>query len=210
MMERRMEKARVRRTIMGLVLVATIAGGVLVNGCSRSDVAAENTMLSMSSISAKNLSEEEIQGLIQMREEEKLARDVYLTLYERWGLPIFNNIARSEQRHTDAVRNLLEMFGIPDPVTNDSVGHFSNETFTRLYRELVERGNASLLAALRVGIDIEELDIDDLEELLSQTENPYIIRVYNSLLRGSHNHLTAFRRTYRQYLPGNNESAIEK
>ena len=209
-MERRTEKARVGRTIMGLLLMATISGGVLVNGCSRSDVAAENTMLSMSSISAKDLSEEEIQGLIQMREEEKLARDVYLTLYERWGLPIFRNIARSEQRHTDAVRNLLEMFGIPDPVTNDSVGHFSNETFTRLYGELVERGNASLLAALRVGIDIEELDIDDLEHLLTQTENPYIIRVYNNLLRGSYNHLRAFRSVYRRYLPGSDDAAIEK
>ena len=43
-----------------------------------------------------------------MREEEKLARDVYLTLYDIWGTPAFNNIASSEQTHMDAVLMLID------------------------------------------------------------------------------------------------------
>ncbi|MCP4143444.1 MAG: DUF2202 domain-containing protein [Chloroflexi bacterium] len=53
------------------------------------------------------ISQAETDGLAFMREEEKLARDVYLTLYEQWELRPFSNIAESEQKHTDAVKNLL-------------------------------------------------------------------------------------------------------
>ena len=38
-------------------------------------------------------------GLSYMREEEKLARDVYLALYEKWGIRTFLNIAKAEQQH---------------------------------------------------------------------------------------------------------------
>lgn len=49
-----------------------------------------------------------------MREEEKLARDVYLTFGEKWGLTLFTNIAKSEQTHTDAVKTLLDRYEIKD------------------------------------------------------------------------------------------------
>jgi len=62
-------------------------------------------------IPESQLSESEMQGLILMREEEKLARDVYTTLGEKWDLNIFINIAGSEQTHTDAVKYLLDRYG---------------------------------------------------------------------------------------------------
>ena len=46
------------------------------------------------------LSAKEASDLIFLREEEKLARDVYLALYDAWGTPIFLNISSSEQKHT--------------------------------------------------------------------------------------------------------------
>ena len=42
------------------------------------------------------LSVDEITGLQFMREEEKLAHDVYVTFYQQYGVAIFNNIAGSE------------------------------------------------------------------------------------------------------------------
>jgi len=45
------------------------------------------------------LTAEEETELVYMREEEKLARDVYLTLTDTWQLPIFWNIAGAKQRH---------------------------------------------------------------------------------------------------------------
>jgi hypothetical protein len=139
------------------------------------------------------LTEPEIEHITYMREEEKLARDVYLTLYERYPEALFFNIGKSEQRHMDAMEKLIVNYGLEDPAVDDTVGVFSNETFTKLYTELVGAGTASYCAALQAGIDIENLDIDDIEEtVLPDAVAPDVIRVMNNLLRGSYNHLNAF------------------
>ena len=143
-------------------------------------------------IEKSDLSAAEREGLLFMREEEKLARDVYITLYETWGNQIFANIAQSEQTHTEAVRQLLEKYSITDPVSDDTVGQFVNPEFSKLYTDLVAKGNTSEVEALKVGALIEDLDIKDLNERISQTDNDDIKRVYENLLRGSRNHLRAF------------------
>jgi hypothetical protein len=137
-------------------------------------------------------SESEAEGLTFMREEEKLARDVYLALFDEWGLPIFENIAASEQRHMDAVAALLDAYGLSDPVVDDARGAFTNADFAALYEDLVERGSQSLVDGLAVGALIEDLDIYDLRAWLAQTDNADIERVYANLLAGSENHLRAF------------------
>lgn len=138
------------------------------------------------------LSEGEVAGLIQMREEEKLARDVYRNLGEKWNLRILINIADSEQTHTDSVAVLLNRYSLDDPVKDDSIGVFSSSVISDLYENLVTRGEASSLDALIVGATIEDLDIYDLTELLPETDNEDIITVYNNLQKGSRNHLRAF------------------
>ncbi|EIJ33577.1 DUF2202 domain-containing protein [Thiothrix nivea] len=138
------------------------------------------------------LSSDERTALQFMREEEKLARDVYLSLYSLWRLPVFSNIAASEQRHTEAVQGLLQTYGIPDPVTTDRVGTFTNPELTSLYADLVARGRQSAYDALQVGALIEETDITDLQNALSKTAQPDIARVYSNLMQASHRHLRAF------------------
>jgi len=54
------------------------------------------------------LSAGDAENLAFMREEEKLARDVYLYLFEFWGQLIFENIAAGEQQHMDAVWSLMD------------------------------------------------------------------------------------------------------
>lgn len=139
-----------------------------------------------------SLSEDEIASLIYMREEEKLAKDVYLGLFELWGTPIFQNIANSEQTHTDAVKGLLDTFGIPDPADTSPAGVFMNQDLQNLYDDLMAAGAQSLGDALKVGAAIEEIDILDLKSSLEYTQNEEIQRVYENLLRGSENHLRAF------------------
>ena len=141
---------------------------------------------------APEITQEEIEGLVYMREEEKLARDVYLTLYEQWGIPVFQNIAGSEQAHMDSVLMLLEQYGEADPADGLGVGEFSDPLFQSLYEDLVAQGSLSQADALIVGATIEDLDIFDLQELLDETENEYIVQVYNNLLAGSENHMRAF------------------
>lgn len=135
--------------------------------------------------------ENETQGLVFMREEEKLAHDVYLALYERWGTSIFSNIADSEATHTSAVKLLLDRYNITDPFVEET-GVFSNETLQQLYDQLVEQGNQSLEAALEVGAVIEEIDIIDIQHFLEDVDNQDIIFVYENLLMGSRNHLRSF------------------
>jgi len=148
----------------------------------------------------EELSVEEELGLIRMREEEKLARDVYATLYEVWQKPVFNNISQSEQRHMNAVKGLIDKDGLIDPVRDSTVGVFTDPEFTGHYISLVEQGSASLVEALFVGAFIEDRDIFDLQELLAQTDNEDITAVYENLLRGSRNHMRAF--TYQLSLNG--------
>ena len=138
------------------------------------------------------LSESEVVGLTKMREEEKLSRDVYSVLYDKWGVQAFSNIGGSEERHTSQVKTLLDKYNLPDPVKDDTIGIFTDPEMLKLYNQLTEKGLVSVSEALKVGVIIEELDIKDLDEEISKTKNPEIIAVYENLKRGSENHLRAF------------------
>lgn len=138
------------------------------------------------------LSDEEAAALLFMREEEKLAHDVYVTLYDQWGLRVFSNIAASEQKHTDAVAALLAAYELEDPTVGNGVGEFTNPALQSLYDELIAQGSVSAAEALKVGVAIEELDIADLELRIAETDNADIKLLYSNLLAGSENHLRAF------------------
>ncbi|MCB0805991.1 MAG: DUF2202 domain-containing protein [Bacteroidales bacterium] len=135
----------------------------------------------------------EISMLEFMREEEKLARDVYLTLYGQFQIPVFNNISNSEQIHMDRVLYLLNFYGIPDPAQPE-IGQFTNPDLQDVYNALVQQGSASLVAALTVGATIEDLDIADLNEHIAETGNEAIQVIFGHLRCGSTNHLRAFTR----------------
>jgi hypothetical protein len=139
-----------------------------------------------------SLSDAEAQGILYMREEEKVARDVYTTLYEVWGLTVFQNIARSEQVHMDAIKTLIDRYELADPVAGASVGEFANADLQDLYNELAARGSSSLTEALAVGALIEELDITDLQQRILDATHEDVAQVYENLLNGSRNHLRAF------------------
>jgi hypothetical protein len=151
----------------------------------------ENETLTLLPAVSGDLDTNETAALLYMREEEKLAHDVYLKLSAMWGLPIFQNISQSEQTHTDAIKTLIERYNLTDPAL-PAVGTFTNPDLQALYAELVTRGSQSLSEALKVGAAIEEIDILDLEKYLSQTDNADIQQVFTNLRSGSYNHLNAF------------------
>lgn len=138
------------------------------------------------------LSDQEAQDVLYMREEEKLARDVYRAMSDLWEIPTFFQISESEQRHMDALARLIVRYDLEDPVVDDTEGVFTNPVFVELYGQLVEAGSASRVEALKVGALIEELDIVDLREALAHTDHADLQRVYENLTRGSRNHLRAF------------------
>lgn len=139
----------------------------------------------------QSLSTDELNSLIYMREEEKLARDIYQFFYKKYNMPIFYNISQSEQIHMDAVLSLLNKYEIQDPVGTNGAGVFTNPIFTGMYTDLLNSGN-TLLNALKAGAGIEDLDIYDLQNAIKLTDNQDITFVYSNLKKASGNHLRAF------------------
>jgi hypothetical protein len=183
-----------------LILFALVLFLILNVGCSNENpVSAEDSLMfskyGNGGGSTFDLSQEEIDGLIHMRLEEKLARDVYTNFGNLYNYQVFLNIKKSEQKHMDAMLRLLLKYNIEDPVLSDEVGIFPPGPFQVLYDDFITQGSVSLLEALQVGVDIEGLDITDLQYQIDEVvDNPDILRVYAHLLTGSENHLAAFNR----------------
>ncbi len=148
----------------------------------------------LTSLTSGTLTETQKDELSYLIEEEKLARDVYATLYDKWNSRIFSNIVKSEIKHMSAVEKLLNRYGVDAPLTLDTIGSFEDEKLQDLYDSLVEKGETSLTDAFEVGLEIEELDISDLTELLEEEIPSDFKTVYSNLLKGSYKHLNAFNR----------------
>jgi hypothetical protein len=178
--------------ITGKLATALFTAGMLTTAVAATAGGYGGGMNRQSSQDASSLDATETANLIYMREEEKLARDVYITLYETWSLPVFDNIAASEETHTTSVEDMLDKYRVADPVVDDTVGMFVDPHLASLYTTLVGQGSASSLAALYVGAAIEEIDMIDLQEAIDASDNADIRQLYENLMRGSRNHLRAY------------------
>lgn len=137
------------------------------------------------------LSQTEKDDLLTLREEEKLARDVYLYAFDKYALDISNNISQSEQKHMDKILFLLNRYDLADPASVTR-GVFNNAELQTLYNDLTAQVDVSELEALKVGATIEDLDIKDIEEFENRTDHSDILNVYSKLKCGSRNHMRAY------------------
>lgn len=167
-----------------LRIVYTLLAAYMLVGCSKEETGVSGPELALTAIEQYDLS--------FLREEEKLARDVYLFNKERYGANIFDNIASSEQTHMDKVLEFLELAGLDDPIKTNAIGDFNNAELASLYRELTEQSSVSLVEALKVGALIEDLDIDDIEKMMAHTTNTSVLKVYSNLVCGSKNHIRSY------------------
>ena len=138
------------------------------------------------------LDDAEAATLLFMREEERLARDVYVEMGIVWQALLFDNIAQSEQTHMDSVKSAMDRYALPDPSDTTQSGVYADPALQSLYDELMARGESSYMDALHVGALIEEVDIADLEAAITETDNTDLQTLYSNLQRGSRNHLRAF------------------
>lgn len=129
-----------------------------------------------------------------MLEEERMAMEVYQVFFDKWGHQIFQNISQAEERHFEIMQELLVEQNPEMEATIDDweAGVYENDVLQNLYNDLVKRGSVSLLDALKVGAEIEELNITDLNININQSESQTAIATYQSLLNASHKHLRAF------------------
>lgn len=186
----------------GIVALLLVGGGVFVYSTTQTDATRQvkNETVEANppappetaeAQGAQALSESE--QLLYLIEEEKLAHDVYATLGSLWGANIFANIQASEISHQEQVAALLPSYGLADPRSAE-VGVFVNSELQELFDQLIAQGSQSMTEALKVGVLIEEKDIADLQDAMSATQDPSILRVLETLKQGSENHLKAFNR----------------
>ncbi|HQR92121.1 MAG TPA: DUF2202 domain-containing protein [Sediminibacterium sp.] len=189
-----------KRLSLNLSLYAIlIAISILGVACSKNDVTgaknennSSNLTASILALPKETLSEEETKSILHLREEEKLARDVYYTLNLKYNANVFANIKSSEESHMDTMLQILNKYGIPDPVATNGIGVFKDSGLQNLYNQLVTTGNQSLLDAYKVGATIEDLDLFDLADEISLIDNQDILLVYDNLAKGSRNHMRSF------------------
>lgn len=156
-------------------------------------------MVLLISISSFATTTELEKDLLYLYQEEKVARDVYAELYDMYGLRTFDNISNSEQNHMEAVEYLLNEYEIDYKNISDERGVYQLPELQDLYDTLIEKGSESIISAIEVGATIEDLDIFDLDEMLSKKYDEEVERVLRNLKRGSENHMRAFIRQLNKY-----------
>ena len=169
--------------VTGAILATPIAISASSEVGTQNEIEVQNT----------RITKQQRQDLKFMFQEEKLARDVYMALGDMWNHRTFLRIQDAEQTHMNAIKRLMKRYHVRIPVDEDAIGEFADEDLQELYNELIEKGSESLEEALKVGILIEETDIDDLKGRRKDAPRD-IRRVYRRLLRGSKKHLDAFNR----------------
>lgn len=183
-------------------VVFLLAGVLLLSSCEKGgpmDTGQENLTQSLAAVQSsvtnlplETLDSAERERILFIREEEKLAYDVYQTLFDRYGVKIFQNIPNSEMSHMEATLSIIKKYQLIDPMDRNPRGIFTDPALQFLYNALVSQGQVSLLAAYQVGAKIEELDIYDLNKSIAVTNNQDVKLVYDFLNKGSRNHLRSF------------------
>jgi hypothetical protein len=146
----------------------------------------------LSTVPTGTLSEQQKTTLAAMAQEEKLAHDLYVAFAAKYDAVIFDRIARSETQHQNAVRTLLDRYGLADPTADKPAGQFSDPTVQATYDRLLAQGTTSLAAALQAAQEVERTDIADLRSALTGLTAADVTQVYTNLQGASQRHLTAF------------------
>ncbi|WP_067853652.1 DUF2202 domain-containing protein [Nocardia shimofusensis] len=147
------------------------------------------------------LSARELSDLRTMREEERMAHDLYHRFAQQWGARVFERVSASEQRHYEAVGALLARYGIEDPSAGSPAGTYTVPEVQGDYDRWLARGLNSVEEAYAVGAELETADIADLTAATEASDEEAIDSVYGKLRTGSEHHLRAFEAAANGELP---------
>lgn len=213
-----MKKSFKTATVLAFALIFNACGSSNDGGGAKENTPVASTELpadvSTAITSEKSvLSQELMNTLSYMGNEERLAYDVYNELYRQYGTKQFTNIAtKSEYKHITAMQELVQKYLLSDDsnftnvdlpklgymntaIEDMEAGTYDIAKIQALYDALVSQGSRSEIDALKVGCIIEVVDINDLDHdiTLAQNENASdIVSVFNFLRDGSYNHYWSF------------------
>ncbi|MFY9262328.1 MAG: DUF2202 domain-containing protein [Actinomycetaceae bacterium] len=149
----------------------------------------------MASAQTTTVTDAEAAEIAFMREEERLARDLYQAFADAYDdARPFSSIVKSEQRHFDRMGSLLEKYGIEDPSQGAVPGVYADQALQDLYDQWYAQGMTSIEDAYQVGVDLEALDIADLDDAIAVATTADVVTAFEQLKAGSENHLSAYQR----------------
>ena len=188
---------------MKKILIATLAFTMLTTAALAAKGGGDR-LTAKSVTTTTTLSAEQLDTLVYIYQEEKVARDTYITLGDMYSNQnVFANIQESERTHISKARALCEKYGADISTIDESnVGEFVVPVLQELYDTLIAQGSQSELAALMVGEYVELTDIEDLEHAEIGMPSD-VVQVYENLKAGSLNHLAAFRSAIDAYNASN-------
>ncbi len=194
----------------------TLIGNTQIGGPNTSNGSITNNTVTSTTLQTNyNLTQEDKDALAYMWNEEKLAKDIYMTLYNLYSdnpysKVLYNISTRSESTHQGMVEYLAQKYdlNITNPPTyaehydeNElekyGVGEFFVNEIQNLYNTLYEKGSQSMQDALEVGCMVEVTDVDDLNERIAEANASGaldLVTVFENLRQGSYNHYWAFDR----------------
>lgn len=143
---------------------------------------------------AGTLSTELKNELIYLAEEEKVAHDLYVLAYDKWGIETFSNISGAETRHFNIMNKTLALYGLPSETSMGKAGVFEDTELQAAYDKLAKRIKSSKSAAVAVGVLAEKTDIADLRAALAMNPPSDVKQVLSNLVRASKKHLSAFKK----------------
>jgi len=156
-------------------------------------------------------------AIAYMGNEERLAYDIYMNLYEyhdtnsNTQIMQLQTIAQNaEKTHVGIVQALVQKYDLGEDdlsnvetaVADNSVafedmprGEYDIPAIQELYNLLYDKGIASKQAALEVGCMVEVVDVDDLDEYIELAEESHaadVVEAFTVLRDGSYSHYWAF------------------
>ncbi|NOZ90756.1 MAG: DUF2202 domain-containing protein [Epsilonproteobacteria bacterium] len=187
------------------------------NQNSSNDEHGQNGTFDINSYPLSTLTQDLKDAISYMGNEERLAHDVYINLYnyhsENSALNInqLKNIAeRSETTHVQTVQSIVKKYNLSEenltnvinPVASSNtafedlpIGVYDIPAIQNLYNVLYEKGIQSEKDALEVGCMVEVTDINDLNERITMAQESNatdILDAFTVLRDASYNHYWAF------------------
>ena len=163
--------------------VLAIVGNIVGNSLAWMCLAREQATTALSSA--------EVATLIYLREEGKLARDIFVSMYRNWGSETFSNSAFSKQIHMDAMKEMLDAYKLPDPIQSHA-GVFINPDLKARYDQLLTSGLRSYIDSLYVGATIEENNSLTIRGAIKESTHTDLTKSYRALLDESKKNLDVY------------------
>lgn len=144
-----------------------------------------------SALPTSPLSAAEKATLLRMADEERMARDLYTAIAEKYpDATQFSRVTASEQQHYDRLLALLGRYDLPAP--SAVAGTYDDTEVQRLYDGWLAQAQQSRDEAYRAAIALEQTDIRDLQAAIDESDNADLDQVYGRLLAASQQHEQAF------------------